>query len=319
VPAARAGGAIHNARVSPLPRLHRALDRAAMWSEDRVRRAPAPFRAGSPEPLACFGPVTPLAEAPPAAGWWRPPSPRPHGDGDRMAVRIAPARGASRGVALLVPPWKIRHPALVAGWASLLGRAGLEAWLVVPPFHLQRTPRGARGGEGFVSLDLARTRAVLEGFVLELRTLAATAAARGPVGVVGLSLGGLAAALAATGGEPLGFAALVAPADLGQVVTRTPIGRRYRALAARAGTPLPDDAALRALLAPLDPAARAPAAERVFVAAARHDLVAPPEGPLRLAEAWGAEARVYDRGHLTLLLACRAVRRDLAAFLRDGR
>jgi hypothetical protein len=38
-------------------------------------------------------------------------------------------------------------------------------------------------------------------------------------------------------------------------------------------------------------------------------------GARALARAWNLPERSYPRGHLTLLLACRALRRDVAAFL----
>jgi hypothetical protein len=53
----------------------------------------------------------------------------------------------------------------------------------------------------------------------------------------------------------------------------------------------------------------------VLVAVARDDRIALGPGALALAEAWGATARLYPRGHLTLLFACRALRRDLARFV----
>jgi predicted alpha/beta hydrolase family esterase len=63
------------------------------------------------------------------------------------------------------------------------------------------------------------------------------------------------------------------------------------------------------------PEARRPTAARVLVAIGREDRIALPDGALSLARAWGAEARVYPRGHLTLLFACGALRRDLRRFL----
>jgi len=232
-----------------------------------------------------------------------------------MSVRITPARGAPRGTVILAPPWKIRSPALVSGYASLLAAGGHDVWLVCPPGHLERTPPGGRSGEAFVSLDVARLRATLEQLVLELRLCAALAATRGAVGLVGLSLGGLAGALAATGPERLEFAALVAPPNLELVVTRTAIGRRYRRLAERAGSAWPDDRALSAVLAPLDPGHRPPTADRLFVAAGAHDRIALPDGPQALARAWGVAPQLYRRGHLSLLFLCRALRRDLARFI----
>jgi hypothetical protein len=301
-----------------LPRLlHGAIDGAAMWTEDLRARAAQPFRSAPAAPLDCFGPVAPApVPSPPAAAvTWRIPSPRP--EGDAVTLHAWPPEGPGRGTAVLVPPWKIPSAAVVAGYVRLLRRAGLEVWVPVPPHHLDRAVPGVRSGEGFVTLDLPALRRTLEQAVLEIRALLAAAAARaGEVGLVGLSLGALAAALAATGPERLDFAALVAPpADLGHVVARTRIGRRYRALALRAGAPLPERRLLRRMLAPFRAAARPPTAGRVLVALGRYDRIVPPAGPAVLARAWRISPRAYPRGHLTLLFACRALRRDLARFV----
>jgi hypothetical protein len=321
---------------------HRALDDLAVWSEDRRLRRPEPVRLAAPSPLGCFGPLPPLPAPPPwalAAGGlaaadaagsvlgasaarasgrdllWTAPSPLELQPDDRMSIRVTPARGAWRATAILVPPWKIANARLVAGYTRLLARAGHEVWLACPPHHLDRTLPGARSGEGFVSLDLRRLRAVFEQFVLELRVLAALASRRGPVGLVGLSLGALAAALAATAPERLDYAALVAPANLALAMNATRIGLRYRRLAALSGEALPDEATLAAALAPFDPGLRSPAARRLFLASGAHDRIAPPDGPAALARAWGVPLHTYARGHMTLLFLCRALRRDLARFV----
>ncbi len=228
-----------------------------------------------------------------------------------MSVRCTPARGPRRGTLLLVPPWKIGSPRLVAGYRRLFAALGWDVWLVCLPHHLERA-RGARSGEGFVTLDLGALRATFEQLVLELRVLMALAAPRGEVGLVGLSLGALAAALAATAPERLDFAALVAPPSLEAVLLETPIGHRYRRLAAASGSPLPAAPGLLDALAPFDPARRRPTAGSLFIAAGRYDAVSPMRGPRALAEAWGVPLHAYPRGHMTLLFLCRALRRDLA-------
>ena len=300
--------------------IHRAIDRAAMGLEGLVRRAPQPYRAGPAEPFDPFGPLGPLPAPPDRAGPWSAPSPPPRG-ADPLRVHVAPARAPRRGAAVLVPPWKIRSRGVVRGWVELARRAGLDAWLLVPPDHLERTPRGGRGGEAFVSADLGRLRAALDQTVREVRLLLALAAARGTgerVALVGLSLGALAAAWAATGPERVDAAALVAPpADLAAVLAETPIGRRYAALAARAGAPLPAGAELPGRLALLSPAGRRPRAGRVLVAGGEADLVAV-GGPAALARAWGVPLSSHPRGHLTLLFGCRALRREVDALLRGA-
>lgn len=298
----------------PLPGLHRALDDLAMWREDRRRRAPMPFRAAGTAPLDCFGALPPLPPAPGAPGRWDAPSPRPaDGDGTVTAFVAAPT-GPRRGTAILVPPWKLPRLTLVAPWVRALVAAGLEVWTLVPPRHLHRAVGGAPNGEGFVTPDLPALRSALEQLVLEIRMLAVLARGRGgEVGVVGLSLGALGAALAATAPEPLDFAALVAPpADLADVFQETRIGRRYVRLARRAGAPTPPASALREMLAPLRPALRPPTARRALVVVGRHDRIALPAGATALARAWSAPLAVFPRGHLTLLFACRGARRAVA-------
>ncbi len=300
----------------PFQGFHRAVDQVAMWVEDRVRRAPEPFRPSAAAPLDCFGPLPVLPPAPDRPGRWRAPSPWP----DALApleVHVRWPEQPARGVAVLVPPWKIARPALLRGWEALLLGAGYETWLVVPPFHMGRSAPGARSGEGFVSPDLGRLRRSVEQLVVELRALSALAAGRGGrAALVGLSLGALGAALAATAPEAPPEVALVAPPlDLAAVLTLTRIGRRYRRLAEAAGAPLPGARALRPLLAPFDAGARPPVARHVFLAAGRHDAVATRRGHLPLVRGWGARPRCYPRGHLTLLFACAAVRADLASFL----
>ncbi len=306
--------------MSLSPRLHRAVDLVAMWLEGRVPRPPQAFRGGPDGPLEAFGPLSPAPAPPAAPAAWRFPVPAWGGPpGDEAHVIVHPARGARRGTAILVPPWKTPPPPVFRAWISLLSREGLEVWLLVPPHHRGRTAPGARSGEAYVSNDLVLLRAALAETVREIRMLAAAAAVRGPVGLVGLSLGGLAAAHAATGPEPFSFAALVAPpVDLARVFAETPIGARYRRLAERAQAPFPPEAELRSLFAPLSPAGRRPTAARLLVAAGAHDAIVPPEGPAALARAWGLEPQVYPRGHLTLLFACRALRREVAALARPA-
>ncbi len=236
-----------------------------------------------------------------------------------MAAVAAPAESVPRGTAILVPPWKAPGLASLRGWQRLLSGAGLDVWTAILPRHFHRSAKGVRSGEGFVSPDLQAFRAAVEQLVLELRVLAALARARdGETVLVGLSLGALGAALAATSPEVVDAAVLVAPpADLALVLAGTRLGRRYAALAARGGSPLPGHDALAPMLAPFRPDARRPTARRTFLAAGRDDVIAAPEAAAALAHAWGIEPRLYPRGHLTLLFACGALRRDVARFLAE--
>lgn len=299
--------------------LHAAVDALAMRFEDLKRLGPVPFRAAPPDPLACFGPLPPLPPgAPGPAGRWEAPSPLATERDPTVRVHAWPARAPRRGTVILVPPWKVPRLAVVAGWARRLAGAGREVWTLVPPLHLDRAGPGLPSGDGYVSPDLTALRRVLEQTVLELRLLVALARRRGdgPVAILGLSLGGLAALLAATAPEPLDAVVAVGPpADLAEVLERTPIGRRFQRLARRAGAPVPGPDALGPMLAPLRPEGRPLTARRTLVAVGAHDRIALAAPAEHAARAMGAEARVYPRGHLTLLFACEAVRRDALATL----
>jgi pimeloyl-ACP methyl ester carboxylesterase len=288
-----------------------------MSVEDHYRRQPQPWRPGPDGPLDPWADLGPLPPPPAEPGPWATASPGPFRE-DRLRLHVTLARTRRLGTAILVPPWKIPSRALLAGWRRLLERAGFDTWLLVPPYHLERTAAGARSGEGFVSADLGRFRAALAQTVLEVRLCAALSAPRGQVVVLGLSLGALVAAWAATGPERVDAAALVAaPADLAAVFQGTPIGARYARMAESAGTPLPSPPELEARLQPLVPLHRSPTARRIFVAGGSEDAIAL-RGPEALARAWGLRLQSYPRGHMTLLFACRALRRDVRDFLADG-
>jgi hypothetical protein len=101
-------------------------------------------------------------------------------------------------------------------------------------------------------------------------------------------------------------------------LSETRIGRRYRRLAARAGAPVPELPALQSALAPFSPSKRRPRARRLLIGAGLQDLIAPASAAVSLAAAWDVKPRLYARGHITLLFACRAVRRDVLALLSSG-
>jgi pimeloyl-ACP methyl ester carboxylesterase len=155
--------------------------------------------------------------------------------------------------------------------------------------------------------------------VLEARACVASAAGLdGEVALVGLSFGALVASWVATGPERVDRAALVAPpADLAAVFRETRIGRRYAALAERAGVPVPAGEELDRRLGWLVPLGRRPTAGRVLIAGGRHDAIAV-GGPRLIARAWGVPLREYPRGHLTLLLGCAPLRRAVARFAAGG-
>ena len=195
--------------------------------------------------------------------------------------------------------------------AAFLFRLGLDVALLQLPFHAQRRPR--QGGVPlFPSSDTARTVQAFGQSVHDLRALAAWLRSRGApaVGLVGMSLGGYTAALAATV-APFDF--LVPFIPLADV---TAVHHEHEALRERR-IPAELLALGRQALEPVSPLARKPllAAERTLVIAARHDrITAPATHAARLASHFGARLVWFEGGHL-LQLGRRAAFGELARFL----
>jgi len=121
----------------------------------------------------------------------------------------------------------------VAVLATMARTLQMEVVQLQPPYHGSRKPRGSRfDGELYWTADLVRSVESLRQTLLDARTLLAwmRRESPGPIGVVGLSLGGaLAAALTCL--EP-GFsfsAPFVAHMDLGALVADAPVLGAMRA------------------------------------------------------------------------------------------
>jgi dienelactone hydrolase len=188
------------------------------------------------------------------------------------------------------------------------------------PLHLRRTLPGQRSGDGYFSLDPAHIRAVVRQSVEDAAAIIAWARAEvSPnVSVVGVSLGGLIAAL------------LAAQLDLDRVITVAPFCDPAATLSQRPPTPslrhlgmigedtqswgLDRAAAGRFLdetLAPLvarNFTPRTPG-DRITLVRAMQDLVVGPDPVTELAAAWQTELWTYPHGHMTVMSASGIARR----------
>jgi hypothetical protein len=177
---------------------------------------------------------------------------------------------------------------------------GLNLLVPVLPLHGVRRI-GRRSGDYFLDGRLVETRHALCQSVWELRSLIGWARAEGApaVGLYGVSLGAMPAALAAALEPDLDLVLLGVPlADVSDALWRHAPAKSLRAHESAGVT----RALVQKWLEPVDPLARPPklAPERLALYAARGDRIAPPHHATRLWQHWGRPSLEWlDAGHLT--------------------
>ena len=184
-----------------------------------------------------------------------------------------------------------------------LYRRGFDVALVTLPFHGKRVPaQGRFSGQIFPNRNLRRTN---EGFgqaVADLRLLwrwLRTERRCGPVGMIGMSLGGHVTALMASLHEDLAFAVpIVAPASIADVLWHHGQGRPGREEAESVGFTLDDFRAIWSIHCPLSFRVRLPLS-RLLIVWGEADHVVPSVHQLALWEHWGRpQIRSFAGGHI---------------------
>jgi fermentation-respiration switch protein FrsA (DUF1100 family) len=188
--------------------------------------------------------------------------------------------------------------------AARLADRRVAALFVKLPYYGERRPpeQGART-KRFLSPDIERTVASMRQAVLDVRRAACWLAARPDVdaqrvGVAGISLGGIVAALAAAIDPALREGAfLLAGGDLSTILWAMPEGAPYRKAWLESGRTRDD---LKALTDPFDPLtySHGLVGKRLLFIAGKVDEVVPPSSTLLLWEAAGRPPiHWYDCGH----------------------
>ena len=203
--------------------------------------------------------------------------------------------GPPRGTVVALHGFTMGRPRIdaVALFASQWFRRGLDVALVTLPYHGARTPPESRfSGEHFAVPHVLRLSEAMREAIYEIRqvTHLLREESGAPVGVLGLSLGGYLAALAAALCEDLDFAIpMVPPVCIGDLAwgffERT---RHHR----EGGEAALSHAELRRSFrvhSPLSHPLRMPR-ERVLIVAGRGDRIVPPEHPAALWSHWGEPA-----------------------------
>jgi pimeloyl-ACP methyl ester carboxylesterase len=201
-------------------------------------------------------------------------------------------RGRSRPTVLAVHGFSMGQPRIdaVALFASQWFAAGLDVALLTLPYHGRRTPPGAKfSGEAFAAPHVARFSEAVRRSIYEMRLLVDWLRERngGPVGLLGLSLGGYLSSLMAGLYDDLDFVIpMVPPVCIGDLAWRfMEQSRRHRA----EGAPpisLDEMRAAYRVHSPLTYPLRL-AKERVLIIAGRGDRIVPAEHPYALWRHWG--------------------------------
>jgi len=225
-----------------------------------------------------------------------------------------------RPIAVLLHGFGMGYPAIdaIALMAPQLFAAGLDLVLFTLPLHGARTPGDARfSGQLFANPETAEIAEAMGQAVHDLSALFTWLRARrdGPIGLIGLSLGGYVTALTAALRDDLDFAiTLVAPACIGDLAH----GFMSASTKFRAGGVLPREE-LRALFRFHSPLAHSPRLppERMLIIAGLGDRVVPPRHAHWLAAHWpGARLRWFGGSHVAPF-GRRDVRSAMLTFLAD--
>lgn len=199
-------------------------------------------------------------------------------------------------------------------------RRGLDVAILTLPHHGARTPADSRfSGERFAVPHVARLSEAVRQAIFEMRLVTRwlRESVGGPVGLLGISLGGYLSALAASLDAELDFAVpMVPPVCIGDLAWRFFLrSRHYR----DGATPAFSQEELRSLYrvhSPLAHGLRTPR-ERVMIIAGRGDRIVPPEHPHALWLHWGRpRIHWYSGSHLAPFGRGRIIR-EIDAHLRS--
>jgi len=213
--------------------------------------------------------------------------------------------GRPRGTVLLLHGFTMGNPRLDAFLllASHWYQGGLDVALLTLPHHGARTPPGARfSGEHFAVPHVARLGEAVREAIYEIRQVLhwLREEGGGPVGVLGLSLGGYLAALSAGLCDDLDFVIpMVPPVCIGDLAWRFFTQTRHHREGGEAALSQQDLRRAFRVHSPLAHPLRI-SPDRVMIVAGRGDRIVPPEHPAALWSHWG-EPRIhwFSGSHLT--------------------
>lgn len=277
------------------------------------------------DPTRLHDPRVGVPEPPPLTLHWEEPHAFHHGTRQRITFETpsqTPFPEDRRGVAELFAPagsaWGtviMVHGGLLGvqpsgadlrpylRWALALNRVGLRMLLPRLPRHLERAPAGTFSGERFLSGNLLETIDALQQGAQELEGLVHGLLDHGlgPVGLVGMSLGGLTSIQLLAVEEKLAAALLLSPVpDAAYSVFDSVMGKSIRHDWQAGGMTRAD---LEAVFASLSPLYRRPLVppHAVVLVGGQEDEVVRLQDVERMGASWGSVVWAEPSGHLGLI------------------
>jgi len=313
--------------------IHAGLDRLLIASSALIKHNPLQWV--DPPPVDANIPLgDPLAEPDRLAVVWGPqastldviaPTTFLGAPNDRLVLRHWPTQKARRGTVVFVPPWKLRNLNIIAPMVRAFNRHGFDVVGYPTPYHFERAPQGSFSGEFFATWDMPRTGWAIRAGVLELCALTESLRPRGPVVLLGTSLGGYLSAMMSVVAAryphraftPDRLVLIVPPDSILDTFVKSPVGERYRTMLLANGGRIPPMELLEQLALPFSPSRfqSVVPGDNIMVAAAQHDAMVPLESSQRLANGFGARFKAYDAGHASALVATPSLWRDVGHFL----
>jgi len=252
------------------------------------------------------------------------PSPVPSGDAknDVVPLRIFLPEGGKRPLPLVLIThyWGATDLRAEVALAQELGKKGIASAVLTLPYHLSRTPKGARSGELAIQPDPAALRRTTFQSVQDMRRALDFLSSRpefrkDKIGLAGTSLGAIVSALTYAIDPRITEASFILGGiDLADLLTSSSRVVLAREELRRKGYDLPK---LTEELAPIEPANYLPRSQpgNAFVVMAKYDTVIPSKNSNLLVEKLpGASTLSIDTGHYGGIFVQRRLQRETSNF-----
>jgi dienelactone hydrolase len=207
-----------------------------------------------------------------------------------------------------------------AGFCRKMAKLGIDSLITQLPYHIKRTPAASLySGEYAISGDLTRSIEMIRQAVADVRSLLnwLKANSQGPVGIVGISLGGWIGAMTVVLESRLDFAVLMIPAVRpDDVMWHSKLCSPLKQDVEAGGVTYEELKELLKIITPKYFQSRL-APEKILLVEAEADQAVLSDTVEELREIWGRPAiRRYPHGHISIVFSHRVVN-DILEFVQN--